>query len=96
MISDFNFVDLERTQKIIHSQIFFKDQIEGQKVNIWPLKCGFWVGAKANPPKSDDIYAQLTRGAFIINDFLQNPHFNNFLGLMVEQVYIFAIKTVFT
>jgi hypothetical protein len=43
------------------------------------LKCGFrhhfWVGATANPPKSDEIYAQLTRGAFIINDFLQNPHF---------------------
>ena len=35
----------------------------------------FWVGATANPPKSDDRYAQLTRGAFIINDFLQNPHF---------------------
>ena len=33
------------------------------------------MGAKANPPKSDDRYAQLTRGAFIINDFLQNPHF---------------------
>ena len=35
----------------------------------------FWVDATANPPKSDDRYAQLTRGAFIINDLLQNPHF---------------------
>ena len=35
------------------------------------------VGATANPPKSDDRYAQLTRGAFIINEFLQNPHFNS-------------------
>ena len=35
----------------------------------------FWVGATANPPKSDDRYAQLSRGEFIINDFLQNPHF---------------------
>ena len=35
----------------------------------------FWVGATANPPKSDDRYVQLTRGAFIINDVLQNPHF---------------------
>ncbi len=25
---------------------------------------------------NNDRYAQLTRGAFIINDFLQNPHFN--------------------
>ena len=37
----------------------------------------FWVGATANPPKSDDSYAQLTRGAFIMNDFLQNPHFRD-------------------
>ena len=36
----------------------------------------FWLGATANPPKSDDRCAQLTRGAFIINDFLQNPHFS--------------------
>ena len=36
----------------------------------------FWIGATANPPKSDDKYAQLTRGAFIINDFLRNPHFS--------------------
>jgi hypothetical protein len=35
----------------------------------------FWVGATANPPISDDRYAQLIRGAFIMNDFLQNPHF---------------------
>ena len=34
------------------------------------------VGATANPPKSDDRYDQLTRGAFMINDSLQNPHFN--------------------
>ena len=33
------------------------------------------VSATANPPKSDDKYAQLTIGAFIMNDFLQNPHF---------------------
>ena len=38
----------------------------------------FWMGAIANPPKNEDIYAQLTRGAFLINDFLQNPHFNLF------------------
>ena len=36
------------------------------------------MGATANPPKSDDRYAQLTRGAFIINDFLRNPRFNMF------------------
>ena len=27
-------------------------------------------------------YAQLTRGAFIINDFLQNPHFSFFNHLL--------------
>ena len=37
----------------------------------------FWVGATANPPKSDDRYAHLTRGALIINDFLQNPDFRH-------------------
>ena len=48
----------------------------------------FWVGATANPPKSDDIYVQLTRGAFILNDFIQNPHFRQqiiyFLKLTVQ------------
>ena len=34
------------------------------------------VGLLLHPPKSDDNYAQLTRGAFIINDSLQNPHFS--------------------
>ena len=28
------------------------------------------ISATANPPKSDDKYAQLIRGAFIINCFL--------------------------
>ena len=40
------------------------------------MKC-----ATANPPKSDDRYAQLTRGAFVINDFLQNPHFSDSLKI---------------
>ena len=44
----------------------------------------FWVGETAIPPKSDDTYAQLTRGAFIINDFLQNPHFS--------QVYVWIMS----
>ena len=52
----------------------------------------------ANPPKSDDRYAQLTRVALIISDFLRNLPFNNFLGLIVETriFHIFAIKTVFS
>ena len=29
----------------------------------------------ANPPKSDDRYAQLNRGAFMIDYLLQNPHY---------------------
>ena len=37
------------------------------------------MGLLLHPPKSDDRYAQLTRGAFIINDFLRNPHFSWFL-----------------
>ena len=40
----------------------------------------FWVGATANPPKSDDKYAQksvqLVRGSSFRSDFLQNPDFN--------------------
>ena len=32
----------------------------------------FWMGLLLHPPKKDDKYAQLTRGVFIINDFLQN------------------------
>ena len=41
----------------------------------------FWVGSTANPPKSDYRYAQLIRGAFIINDFLQNPHLSKNLQI---------------
>ena len=33
----------------------------------------FSVDATANPPKINDRYTQMTRGAFIVNDFLQNP-----------------------
>ena len=33
--------------------------------------------ATSNPTESEHRYVQLTRGAFIINDFLQNPHFSN-------------------
>ena len=33
------------------------------------------VGLLLHPPKSDDIYAQLTRGTLITNDFLRNLHF---------------------
>ena len=36
----------------------------------------FWVGATANPPKSEDGNGQLTRVAFKINDFLWNPYFS--------------------
>ena len=84
---------MKGTKKLFTAKFFFKGQIEGQKVNIWLLKCGFWVGATANLPKRDDIYAQLTRGAFIINDFLQNPHFSRRKGLIVsfalEKLYVF-------
>ena len=34
-----------------------------------------WMGLQLHPPKNDDRYAQLTRGAFTINDFLRNSHF---------------------
>ena len=40
----------------------------------------FWVGATANPPKSNDRYAQesvqLVRGSSLQSDFLQNPYFS--------------------
>jgi hypothetical protein len=39
-----------------------------------------WSILLLHPPKSDDDrYAQLTRGAFITNDFLRNPHFSKAL-----------------
>ena len=58
-------------------------------MNLWPVEhffehiCyHFWVGATgatANPPKSDDKYAQksvqLVRGSSFRSDFLQNPYF---------------------
>ena len=37
------------------------------------------MGLLLHPPKSDDRYAQLIRGAFIINNFLRIPHFSWFL-----------------
>ena len=65
-------------------------------MNLWPVEhffehiCHhFWVGATgatANPPKSDDEYAQksvlLVKGSSFRNDLLQNPYFNlqHFLG----------------
>ena len=59
-------------------------------MNIWLVEhffehiCHhFWVGATgatANPPKSDDKYAQksvqLVRGSSFRSDFLQNPYFS--------------------
>ena len=43
------------------------------------------MGATANPPKSDDRYAQLTRGVFIKNHFLQNPHFSHLTLISVKE-----------
>jgi hypothetical protein len=43
-----------------------------------------FVSDTANPPKSDDRYAQLTRGALIINDFLQNPHIGQTFGQTIS------------
>ena len=67
--------------------------------HFWPVELffehichHFWVcatGATANPPKSDDKYAQksvqLVRGSSFRSDFLQNPYFScvsNNLGLL--------------
>ena len=41
----------------------------------WEYLSSLLDGCNSKP--SDDRYAQPTRGAFIINDFLQNPHFKN-------------------
>ena len=44
------------------------------------------LGATANPPKSDDKYAQksvqLVRGSAFRSDFLQNPYFSYSLALV--------------
>ena len=54
-----------------------------------------------HPHKSDDRCAQLTRGAFIINDFLQNPHFRmtrpnqsriNSNLICVTEIFYFTLK----
>ena len=42
------------------------------------------VGLLLPPPKSDEIYAQLTRGALIKNHFLQNPHFSHLTLISVK------------
>ena len=43
------------------------------KMNLWPV-------ATANPPKSDDKYAQksvqLVRGSYFRSDYFQNPYFS--------------------
>ena len=44
--------------------------------------------AFVTPPKSDDKYAQLTRSAFIINDFLWNYNFNNMQGKSLAVLFI--------
>ena len=53
------------------------------KMNLWHffehICHHFLVGLLLHllhPPKSDDKYPQLTRGAFMKYDFLRNPHFN--------------------
>ena len=67
----------------------------------------FLLGATANPPKSDDRYAQLTRGAFMINDFLQNPPFsshfvdNRVIGQLSRNLFLqyqdaFHMKSIMT
>ena len=49
-------------------------------MKLWPVKHFF--GATANPPKSDDKYAQksvqLVRVSSFRSDFLQNPYFKKY------------------
>ena len=65
----------------------------GISCNQEKLKCGFikktfimnaphifitfWRFCCSKAPKSDGRVVQLHKGAFIINDFLRNPHFRN-------------------
>ena len=54
--------------------------------------------ATANPPKSDDRYAQLTplgARAFMINDFLQNPQNQIRLGDFFKGFVAFSEYTNF-
>ena len=57
----------------------------------------FWVGATANPPKSEYGNGQLTRVAFRINDFLWNPYFRYLFDLPVRRlkVWILLILAIF-
>ena len=63
------------------------------KMNLWQVEHFFeyichhsWVGATgatANPPKSDDKYAQksvqLVKGSSFRSEFLQNPYFGKLM-----------------
>ena len=57
---------------------------------IWQVRVHTWwiiiwvICRETNLKKKRSVrYAQRTRGAFIINDFLRNPHFSSFLGVAI-------------
>jgi hypothetical protein len=58
------------------------------------------LGATANPPKSDDKYAQksvqLVRGSSFHIDFLQNPYFRvnlkTIVSLIIELIIMYSIS----
>ena len=46
---------------------------------MWPTLYSVSIitfGQQTHPKVMTNMYAQLTRGTFIINDFLQKPHFS--------------------
>ena len=59
-------------------------------MKLWPVEHlyhHFWVGATANPPKSDDKDVQLARVAFIINDFLHTT-------LQISMGWLYVVTSV--
>ena len=57
-------------------------------MHLWPVEHFFphslTAFAVQKQSKSEEISVQLAKGAFIVNDFLRNPHFN---GTVFEIVF---------
>ena len=85
----------------IRSIYFVKSHLE--KMKLWAVEnffehiCHlFWVSATANPPKSDDKYAQksvqLLRGSSFRSYFLQNSYFSTYIEIFSPKKQVFPRK----
>ena len=79
--SNIHFVRIYSTS--VNKNIVYLVKIhEGATLVSWTFLSSLLGAFAVAPTKSDDKYAQLTKGAFIIvNDFLRNPYFSTVRGL---------------